>query len=358
MNRYLLGILTLGVAPGFLTVGLSAAARAEETSSSATSVAALHSPQHCDLSLTLDEIVKIRPPKANKRYKIAYSMISLAGYFYQGTAYGAVKAAEDAGVDLNLNASQGFATQAQQVSNVNNELSRGIDGLLINPVDVNGAVGAVEDAVAKGVPVVSIGTLVNTTKADRLVQDDYTQGIAAAEFVAEKLPNGGEGVVMGGPANATWALRRVAGFEDGLKKFPKVKISAVTHENVDPAEGLARFTNVTQAHPKVNWIYSTYNLQLPPNSVPTKYAKALYVAGGLDPLMVDALKAGTAAAALPDYAITEGYVGLSNLVRKLNGEKLPSITCLPNGIVTREELSSPDMTSQNLFPVGWKATAH
>ena len=70
-----------------------------------------------------------------------------------------MKAAEDAGVDLNLNASQGFATQAQQVSNVNNELSRGIDGLLINPVDVNGAVGAVEDGVAKGVPVVSIGTL-------------------------------------------------------------------------------------------------------------------------------------------------------------------------------------------------------
>jgi ribose transport system substrate-binding protein len=358
MNRYLLGTLTLASAAGLLVGAFDATCRAEESSSSATSTAALHSPQHCDLSLTLAEMVKIRPPKAAKRYKISYAMISLAGYFYQATAYGAVKAAEEAGVDLNLNASQGFATQAQQVSNVNNELSRGIDGLLINPVDVNGAVGAVEDAVAKGVPVVSIGTLVNTSKADRLVQDDYTQGIAAAEFVAGKVPSGGEGIVMGGPANATWALRRVAGFEDALKKSPNVKISAVTHENVDPAEGLARFTNATQAHPKVDWIYSTYNLNLPPNSVPTKYAKALYVAGGVDPLMVDALKAGTAAAALPDYAITEGYVGLSNLVRKLNGEKLPSITCLPNGVVTKDELSSPDMMSQNLFPAGWKATAH
>jgi ribose transport system substrate-binding protein len=358
MCTYKWQVLTLTLAPALLLVGLNAVSRAEEASTSATSAAALHSPQHCDLSLSLAEMVKIRPPKAAKRYKISYAMISLAGYFYQGTAYGAVKAAEEAGVDLNLNASQGFATQAQQVSNVNNELSRGIDGLLINPVDVNGAVAAVEDAVAKGIPVVSIGTLVNTSKADRIVQDDYTQGIAAAEFVASKLPSGGEGIVMGGPANATWALRRVAGFEDGLKKFPNVKISAITHENVDPAEGLARFTNATQAHPKVDWIYSTYNLQLPPNSVPTKYAKALYVAGGVDPLMVDALKAGTAAAALPDYAITEGYVGLSNLVRKLNGEKLPSVTCLPNGVVTKDDLSSLDMTSQNLFPAGWKATGH
>jgi ABC-type sugar transport system substrate-binding protein len=155
---------------------------------------------------TAPEVAKIKAPKANKRYKISYAMISLAGYFYQATAYGAQKAAGEAGVDLSLNASQGFATQAQQVSNVNNELSRGLDGLLINPVDVNGAVSAVEAAVAKGVPVQSIGTLVNTSKADRLVQDDYTQGIAAAEFIGSKLPNGGEGIIMGGPANATWGV--------------------------------------------------------------------------------------------------------------------------------------------------------
>jgi ribose transport system substrate-binding protein len=333
-------------------------AHAEDKPSIVTSEAALHSPQVCDLSLTLDDVAKIKAPKANKRYKISYSMITLAGYFYQATAYGAQKAAEESGVDLTFNASQGFASPAQQVTNVTNELSRGLDGLLINPVDANGAVSAVEAAVAKGVPVQSIGTLVNTSKANRLVQDDYTQGIAAAEFIASKLPNGGEGIIMGGPANATWALRRVAGFEDGLKKFLNVKIAATTHENVDPAEGLSRFTNATQAHPKVDWIYATYNLNLPPSSVPAKYAKAVYIAGGYDPLMLEAIKDGTAAAALPDYAVTEGYVGLSYLVRVLNGEKLPSITCLPNGVVTKENVDSQVMREQNLFPVGWKPTGH
>jgi ribose transport system substrate-binding protein len=355
MHVYRSLALTFG-AGATLVFGVTSAF-AEEASTSATSAAALHTPQQCDLSLSLADIMKIRAPKANKPYKISFSLISLAGYFFQAAAYGATKAAEEAGVELHINASQGFSTQAQQVSNVKNELSRGIDGLLINPVDVNGAVGVVEEAVAKGVPVVSVATLVNTAKADRLVQDDYSQGVAAAEFIAGKLPDGGEGIVMGGPANATYALRRVAGFEDGLKKFPKIKISAITHQDVDPAQGLARFTNAAQAHPKVDWIYVTYNLQLPPGTVPTRYAKAIYVAGGVEPLMVDALKDGTAAAAMPGYPITEGYVGLSNLVRKLNGEKLPSITCLPNGIVTKDELSSPEVTSQTLFPAGWKATA-
>jgi ABC-type sugar transport system substrate-binding protein len=70
-------------------------AHAEDKPSSVTSEAALHSPQVCDLSLTLDDVAKIKAPKANKRYKISYSMITLAGYFYQATAYGAQKAAEE-----------------------------------------------------------------------------------------------------------------------------------------------------------------------------------------------------------------------------------------------------------------------
>jgi ribose transport system substrate-binding protein len=335
-----------------------AAARAEDASTSATSSAALHTAQKCDQTLSLEQLAAFKAPKANKRYKIAYSMVSLAGYFYQATAYGATKAAEDAGVDLTLNAAQGFASQAQQITNVRNQLSRNIEGLVINPVDVNGSVAAVEAAVGKTVPVVSIGSLTNTAKAVRIVQDDYTQGQAAAEYIASKLPEGGSGIVMGGPANATWALRRVAGFQDEMKKHPNLAISAVTNENVDPAEGLVKFSDAVRVHPKVDWIYSTYNLLLPPGTVPANYSKALYVAGGLDELTVSALKGGTASAILPDYPVSEGYLGVAYLVRKLNGEELPSITCLPNGIVTSSNLNSPEIQSQNLFPAGWKAAGH
>jgi ribose transport system substrate-binding protein len=335
-----------------------AAARAEDASKSATSSQALHTAQKCDQTLSLEQLAAFKAPKANKRYKVAYSMVSLAGYFYQATAYGATKAAEDAGVDLTLNAAQGFASQAQQITNVRNQLSRNIDGLVINPVDVNGSVAAVEAAAEKNVPVVSIGSLTNTAKAIRIVQDDYTQGEAAAEYIASKLPDGGSGVVMGGPANATWALRRVAGFQDELKKHPNLVISTVTNENVDPAEGLVKFSDAVRVHPKVDWIYSTYNLLLPPGTVPSNFSKALYVAGGLDELTISALKNATASAILPDYPVSEGYLGVAYLVRKLNGEELPSITCLPNGIVTSSNLESAAIQSQNLFPAGWKAAGH
>jgi ABC-type sugar transport system substrate-binding protein len=325
-----------------------------EDFANATGNVALHMPQQCDLTLTPEEMAAVKAPKAKKRYKIAYSIVSLAGHFFQATAYGATKAAEDAGVDLTLNASQGFASQAQQLTNVRNTLARGIDGLVLNPVDVNGSVAAVEAASARNVPVVTIGTLVNTSKATRIVQDDYAQGLAASDFLASKLPHGGQGIVMGGPANATWALRRVAGFQDGVKKHPGLTIVAVTNENVDPAEGLAKFSNAARLHPKIDWIYVTHNLLLPPNSVPVQYSKAVYIGGGYDDLTVQALKAGTASAVLPDYPVAEGYLGVSYLVRKLNGDTLPPITCLPNSVVTPSNMGTHASDSLSLFPSGWK----
>lgn len=348
--------LILAATQALLLNGVTSAAFAQEKTD-LMSPKALHTPEACDVKMTVADLFKIKPPKANKRYKISYSMVSLAGYYYQATAYGAMRAAQEAGADVKFVASQGWSSQADQVTNIRNQLAQGIDGLLVNPVDVNGAVSIVEEAVDKGIPTVAIGTNVNTSKVDRVVQDSYFQGVAAADFIASKLPQGGQGILMGGPANATWAARRVAGFQDGLKKHPNIKISAVTNQDVDPAAGLKDFNNAAQSDPKVDWIYVTYNLQLPPDTVPPKYADSIYVGGGLEPLMIDALKAGTASAGLPSYPAAVGYIGMSALIRRLNGDKTPpQLICLPaDEVVTKDGLEGKDMSNE-LYPEGWKAT--
>ena len=48
-----------------------------------------------------------------------------------------------------------------------------------------------------------------------------------ADAVAKLLPQGGQGILMGGPPNASWARRRVAGFLDGIKEHPNIKVIAV-----------------------------------------------------------------------------------------------------------------------------------
>lgn len=334
----------------FVTAGIAMAQQTNNTMSEESA----HTPQHCDLDMSLEDMIEFKAPKAKEPYNITYAMVSQAGYFYQATAFGALQAAEEAGVNLTLNSGQGFATAAQQITNVRNALSRDIDGLVLNPTDVNASVAAVEAAVEKGVPVVTMGTLVNTDLATRIVQDDYLQGVVAADRLASLLPDGGTGIVMGGPAIASWAFRRVAGFKDGLKKYPNLTIAEITNQNVDPAEGLVKFNNAARKHKNLDFIYSVYYLMLPPSTVPARYSDAVYIAGGYDPLTVDALEEGTASAILPDFATAAGYLGVAYMVAKLNGDELPSITCMPNVVVTSAEENIPGQEQQSLYPAGWK----
>jgi ribose transport system substrate-binding protein len=338
---------------GFALLGAIAAQSTVATAEEAFDA----SKQKCDVSLSVDDLGKIHPPKAKKRFKIALVQVTLSGYFYQSWIYGAVKAAEEAGVDFTVGAGQGFSTSAQQVTRVENAIARGIDAVVIDPADVNGTIRAVDLAAEKHIPVVSAGTLVNSPKALQVVQEDFAGGASVADHLLNALPNGGEGIVMGGPANESWATERVKGLQSGLKKNPKFMIAALTNEG-DPSEGVAKFNNAIQAHPNVDWIYSVYNLFLVPSAIPQKYRSAYYVAGGFEPPTVEGLKNGTVKAVAPIFGLMSGYVGVVNAVRALNGETPEKMTCMPNAIVTAKDVDDPRIVNTNLYPPGWTVPNH
>jgi ribose transport system substrate-binding protein len=318
---------------------------------SATSADAEHTAFKCD-PLSVETLASYKAPKAAKPYKIELSVPALSNPYIQSVIYGAQKAATEAGVTLNIDSGKGFMDPASQMTQLENAMARNPDALLINPADPNGMVAAIDEAAAK-IPVFDVGTLSSSEKSSKVVQDDYTQGEMAADTLGKLLPDGGEGVVMGGPANATWARRRVAGFTDEIKKFPKIKINEVTNQDIKPEEGLVKFSNAAQAHPKVDWIYAVFSILLPPSSIPPEYKKAIYLGGGFNSVMTVALKDGTAAAALPDFPIWVGYVGVSFAVDKLNGKEPPKRSCIPNAAVTKEMMDQPVWAQGNLTPEGW-----
>lgn len=334
--------------------GTTATQSTQSTSGLAASLAANdHTPLTCDKSIAVDQLGKIQPPKANRRYKIALVEVSLAGYYYVATAYGAEQAAQAAGVDVVLVAAQGFSSVAQQITQVQDVLNRGIDALVLQPADVNGVAPAINAADNRHIPVVTIGTLANSDKAYELTQDDYTQGQMAADALAKVMPSGGSGVLMGGPQNATWATRRVAGFQDQIKKYSNLNLLATTNQNVDPAEGLNKFINAMQGRNNLDWIYSDYVELLPPATVPPQYKNATYIGGSWEPIMTDAIAQGRAQIALPDFAVDMGFLGVTYAVEKLNGQSLPKLTCLPNATFTKADLGS-QLANRELYPAGWK----
>ena len=314
-----------------------------------------HTPFACDASMTVADLANYKLPKPKRPYALHVSVPSFANPYIAAVIYGAERAAKEAGVKLSVGAGKGFMDPASQITQLENALARKPDAILINPADPAGLANSIDDAMEAGVPVVDIGTLSTSEHSIKLVQDDYTQGQRAAEALAKLLPKGGSGIVMGGPANASWARRRVAGFLDAVAKNPAIKIEAIVNTDIDPQQGLTKFANAAQAHSKVDWIYAAGSFLLEPQSVPAEYHDTVYIGGSLTNVSEEGLQTGRAAAVLPDFPISIGYIGVGLAIEKLNGVSVPSHNCAPVDVMTKKDLTDSVWVQSSIVPKDWAA---
>jgi ribose transport system substrate-binding protein len=306
-------------------------------------------PAKCDTTYKVADLAGFKAPKAKNPYHIEFSVPMFIPYI-QALIYGAQVAAKESGVTLTVDAGKGFMDPAAQITQLENALTHKPDAVLINPSDPDGMTPTIDDIIAGGTPVFDVGTLSNSQKSLKVVQDDYGQGLIGADAVAKLLPQGGPGILMGGPPNASWARRRVAGFLDEIKKYPNIKIAAVVSSDNDASDGITKFSNAAQANPKFDFIYVTGSFVLQPQSIPAEYRKAVYVAGSLTPVTLEALKEGSAASILPDFPISVGYIGLSLAVHKLNGDSITQYNCAPSGAMFKSDVNNPVWTEGSIMP--------
>ncbi|MFC0541284.1 sugar ABC transporter substrate-binding protein [Kutzneria chonburiensis] len=312
----------------------------------------------CDSSLSQQEVLAFKAPKAKKPYKISLMEVSLAGYYYQANVYGAEQAAKDAGVTLTTTAGQGYASPALQVSQVDSVLARDPDAIVLFPSDINGSVPVVDKAKARQVPVVVLGTqLASKDTAASVIQDDYTLGKIGADQLAQAVPQGGPGILIAGPGNATWSLKRVAGFQDELKaKYPNLKVVAAPTQPVDPAQGLKDFTNAAQANPGIKWVYSVYYYQLLPESIPAQFKGIPFITTGYEPTAIKSLQNNSLTATASVQNVKIGYLAVARAVSVLNGDKPPATTCLPAPTLGKGDIGSPTADA-DLYPDGYTVSA-
>lgn len=317
----------------------------------------LRKPLACNKKLTPTQLLAYKAPKAKKKYSITLMEVSLNGYYYQALAYGAVKAAKEAGVTLHITAGKGYTTPSLQLQQAQNVVQRGADAVVFAPVDFQGSVPIVKLFKSKGIPVINESTEVNAAAdLDAIIQqDDYLMGVKAAQRIHALVPKGGEGVLMAGPANATWSRKRANGFLDTIKKNPgwNIKVVDAPTSLVDPAEGVKKFLNAAQAHPNIKWVANVYYYILGLDALPG-YEKIAHVTMGFEPGSIDGLKNGNVTEVMTLAPVWMGYMGVGYAVNKLNGATNPKITCVPTVVETKATINSP-FAKQELFPPSFKA---
>ncbi len=296
----------------------------------------------CDAEPTAEEVAAYQLPTADEPYDITLMQVSLAGYYYQGIDHGAHSAGEETGVEVTTLAAEGYASPELQLQQVEDAIQRGTDAIVMAPSDIAGSVPVVEAALEAGIPVVNISTEVDHPDVYMVMQDDYRLGIQLADRLAEVIgPDGGGGILIAGPANATWSRKRTEGFQDRISDaYPDIEVLAAPTQLVDPVEGLASFEDAVQAHPEIDWITSVHYFILQPDAIPSDYAATPYVSFGYEPDSINALESGALDSVFGINPVAMGRIGVGTAITLLNGGNEPRINCLPAPLLSAADRGS------------------
>jgi ribose transport system substrate-binding protein len=200
------------------------------------------------------------------KYTIALAMGTMGSGFFRALPNAARAELEKYGVRVvEADARQNIATQVSQIEDF---LAQGVDGIIINPVDPPSAVSVVlEKAAAQGVPVVSVDSLLDADFHNYLGMigsDNHRLGYVLGEYAAKELVKRygsaqGTLATLDGVAGNAVANLAYQGFWDGVKSVdPNNKLVEITRlwgGSWTEEAGIQMAEDMMVAHPKIDVMF-------------------------------------------------------------------------------------------------------
>ena len=203
---------------------------------------------------------------AGKPLKVGYNVATLANPFFQGMTKGVVDAAKQyPGVTLlNTNANGDANTQATMVIDL---INQNVDALILNPINANAIVPAVQQAAKKGIPVFTLdrGAACGDCQTNFLETDNVAMGREGAQFIAEQLKKR-YGTLKGNVVNLVGLLGTTAGdardkgFMDEFAKMqagnPDLKLVARQEAQFDQEKAFNLMSQIMAANLQIDAVFN------------------------------------------------------------------------------------------------------
>lgn len=161
---------------------------------------------------------------------------------------------EAASSDVSLDVSVANQDLSKQLADVEDFIVRGIDVLIISPVDSQGVLPAIMKAQQAGIKVITVDVPAKGVEVtSHIGTDNFTGGQRAAELMGEELGGKGQVAIIDYPTVQS-VVSRIEGFKDGLEAYPDIEIVA-QQTGITRAEALAVSQNMLQANPDIDGIF-------------------------------------------------------------------------------------------------------
>jgi ribose transport system substrate-binding protein len=145
----------------------------------------------------------------------------------------------------------------KQMSDIEDMIVQGLDGVLLVPINVEALVPAVESLDAAGIPVVTVDRrIAGAPTLCHVGADNVEGGRTAGLFIAHLLKGEGRVIELTGTPGSSPAIDRGSGFNDVIAQFPNIKIIAQQTGQFTRAEGMTVMENLIQANPEFDAVFA------------------------------------------------------------------------------------------------------
>jgi len=194
-----------------------------------------------------------------KGIEVAFVTKAMDSEWWQRVKAGAEEAARaQPGVRLAVLAPEREINVDQQVSILEDQITKGISVLAVAPAGASEVVPVLGKAKAAGIPVLIVDTDVDWDgKLSYIGANNRLGGRIAGEYIAKILGGKGKVAVIRGILGIATHEERLAGFREALAAVPGIEIVAVQPANSERALGMSVMENLVTAHPGLQAVFAT-----------------------------------------------------------------------------------------------------
>ncbi|MBE3113504.1 MAG: ABC transporter substrate-binding protein, partial [Actinobacteria bacterium] len=196
-------------------------------------------------------------------------------------------------------------------------------------VDSKAAIPLLEQAKAKGIPVIGFDSGVDSDiPLSTAATDNIAAAALAADKMAELIGGAGEVAVIAHDQTSRTGIDRVKGFTDRMtEKYPNITIVATQYGGGDQLKSTDLAKAIIQGHPELKGFFGANEGSIIGvlNAVTELGMKGKLVVIGYDSgqQQIEAIRSGLEAGAITQDPIGIGYKAVEAAVKAVKGETLP-----------------------------------
>jgi ribose transport system substrate-binding protein len=259
--------------------------------------------------------------------------------FWAAVEKGAMEKGAELGVDVVVLSPATESDVARQIALIEDQLVKGLAGLVVAPTDPNALGPIIDQVIAEGIPVVFIDTKGINEGVTYIGTDNETGAAIAAKYLCDSVPAGSDVAILQGIITQSTGKARADGSRAGMEACGLNIVAEQTGE-WDRAKGLAVMENIVTGNPNIKGVFASNDNMALGAAEALKNASMLQdvVLVGFDanPDAAESVLAGEMSATVAQNPYNMGALGVESVVKLAQGETLAPVIDTGTILVTAD----------------------